>query len=144
LPLIRFPFDLKLLPLDGIYFFYEGGEIWGHGDSSGTNDNKPRIVRIGTHRDGNFKSRIAEHFLLDEHRKMNFTADMSAPHDRSIFRKNIGRALLSSGDDDYYLRILEIDFTSAKNRKERGWERNIEKEKQIENHITKLLREIFL
>jgi hypothetical protein len=88
LPLIRFPFDMKHLPLDGIYFFYEKGEIWGHGDSrTSNNNNKPRIVRIGTHKDGNFKSRIAEHFLLDENEKVNFTANTSAPHDPSIFRK---------------------------------------------------------
>jgi hypothetical protein len=39
-----------------IYFFYEDGEFWGHGG------NRLRIVRIGTHKDGNFRSRIKEHF----------------------------------------------------------------------------------
>jgi len=33
---------------------------------------KPRIVRIGTHKENNFQSRISEHFLLNES-KMNFT-----------------------------------------------------------------------
>src|SRR5215210_7327380 len=97
LPLTRYPFDIdKQLPDNGIYFFYEDGEIWGHSnveDVTNNNDNKPRIVRIGTHKDGNFKSRISEHFLLSES-KMNITSKISAPHDRSIFRKNIGRALI--------------------------------------------------
>ncbi len=62
---IKFPFKLEDLPENGIYFFYEDGEIWGHGGI------KPRIVRIGTHKDGNFRSRIKEHYLLDES-KMNF------------------------------------------------------------------------
>jgi hypothetical protein len=60
LPLIRFPFKLETLPENGIYFFYEDGEFWGHGGE------KLRIVRVGTHKDGNFRSRIMEHFLLDE------------------------------------------------------------------------------
>jgi hypothetical protein len=68
------------------------------------------VVRIGTHRDGNFRSRIGEHFLLNES-KMNFTAENPAPHERSIFRKNIGRALLNRAGDDY-LKTWEIDFTT--------------------------------
>ena len=79
LPLVKFPLKKEKLPENGIYFFYEDREIWGHeGD-------KPRIVRIGTNKEGNFRSRIKEHFLLDES-KMNFDATKPAPHDRSIFR----------------------------------------------------------
>ncbi len=71
LQLIRYPFDInKLLPNNGVYFFYEDGEVWGHGSADDdTNNNKPRIVRIGTHKDGNFKSRISEYFLLNESKK---------------------------------------------------------------------------
>jgi hypothetical protein len=72
LQLIRYPFDInKLLPNNGVYFFYEDGEVWGHGsaDDDTNNNNKPRIVRIGTHKDGNFKSRISEYFLLNESKK---------------------------------------------------------------------------
>ena len=105
-PLFSCPFDLKALPLNGIYFFYEKGEGCNH---EGT---RPRIVRVGTHRDGNFQSRIAEHFLLDE-RKMSFTQDQPAPHERSIFRKNIGRALLNRAGDPY-LSVWEMDFTHGK------------------------------
>ena len=41
LPPVRFPFDIKSLPSNGIYFFYEEGETTEHGSSR-----KPRIVRI--------------------------------------------------------------------------------------------------
>jgi len=93
--------QLEQLPENWIYFFYEDGEIWGHGGY------KQRIVRIGTHKDGNFISRIKEHFLFDES-KMNFDTTKPAPHERSIFRKNIGRALLNKEKDEY-LKIWEID-----------------------------------
>src|SRR5690349_2841228 len=85
LPLIRYPFRLEQLPLDGIYFFYEDGETTDHGDGP-----QPRIVRIGTHKDGNFRSRMSEHYLLTaEAKKMAFDLDHPAPHERSIFRKNL-------------------------------------------------------
>lgn len=132
-PIIRYPFDIDELPDNGIYFFYEDGEIWGHGRA------KPRIVRIGTHKDGNFKSRISEHFLLNES-KMNSSANTTAPHERSIFRKNLGRALLE-GDD--YLKVWEIDFTTTANKRKYAYLRNVEKEKKVESQITKLLRERF-
>jgi hypothetical protein len=31
LPLVRFPFDIKMLPSNGIYFFYEEDEMTDHG-----------------------------------------------------------------------------------------------------------------
>jgi hypothetical protein len=133
LPAVQYPFDSTTLPNNGIYFFYENGEFWGHGHTN------RRIVRIGTHKDGNFKSRMSEHFLLKES-KMNFTSDRPGPHDRSIFRKNLGRALLE-GDD--YLKIWDIDFTKTANRKKYSSLRNIAKEKELETEITKLIRECF-
>jgi len=135
LPLIKYPFKLETLPENGIYFFYEDGEFWGHGGK------KLRIVRVGTHRDGNFKSRIKEHFLLYR-AWMNFDRNKPKPSDRSIFRKNIGRALLNK-DKDEYLRIWEIDFILRKNREKHSMERDIEKEKRIEETITKILRKKF-
>lgn len=135
LPIIKFPFTIEQLPENGIYFFYENGEIWGHGG------NKPRIVRIGTSKDGNFRSRIKEHYLLDES-KMNFDKDKPKPSDRSIFRKHIGRALLNRHKDDY-LQIWNIDFMKKENRKSLGHKRNIDKEKRIESKITRILRERF-
>jgi len=135
LPLIRYPFSKESLPKNGIYFFYEDGQVWGHGGGL------PRIVRVGTHRDGNFPSRISEHFLLNES-KMNFGIDGAAPKDRSIFRKNIGRALLSRSHDGY-LPLWEIDFISRANRQQYGTMRNLEKEKDVEREITKILRSTF-
>jgi len=135
LPSIRYPFNLDELPENGIYFFYEQGEFWGHGGS------KPRIVRVGTSKDGNFRKRISEHYLFDES-KMNFDSTKPAPRERSIFRKNIGRALLNQRHDDY-LKIWEIDFTSHKSRIENTHLRDVEKEKKLESEITKLLREHF-
>src|SRR3990170_4759955 len=78
LPMIRYPIDTNVLPMNGIYFFYQEGEFWGHGS------NKLKIVRIGTHKDGNFRSRIKEHFLFDES-IMGFNGTRSKPSDRSIF-----------------------------------------------------------
>ena len=135
LPLVKFPFRLEQLPENGIYFFYEEGEIWGHGG------NMPRIVRIGTHKEGNFRSRIKEHYLLDES-KMDFDRNKPKPSDRSIFRKNIGRALLNRDSDDY-LQVWEIDFTTRGKRESLGYKRDIDKEKRIESKITRILRDHF-
>ena len=135
LPLIRFPFKLDQLPEKGIYFFYEDGEVWGHGGD------KPRIVRIGTHKNGNLRSRIKEHYLLDKS-WMNFNENKPKPSDRSIFRKNIGRALLNK-DMDGYLQIWNINFIRSRNKELFGSKRNIEKEKRVEEMITRIIREKF-
>ena len=133
--LFKYPFNLDSLPDNGIYFFYERGEMWGHGG------NKQRIVRIGTCKSGNFKSRISEHYLLDE-RKMNFDSKQVAPRERSIFRKNIGRALLNKTKSSY-LNIWEIDFTDRESREQKAHLRNVRLEKNLERQITKILRENF-
>jgi len=135
LPFIKFPFKVLQLPENGIYFFYEQGEIWGH------DGNKPRIVRIGTHKDGNFRNRIAEHYLLDES-KMKFDPTKPAPHERSIFRAHIGRAVLNQRKDNY-LEVWKKDFTSRESREKFGHLRDIEKEKDVESEITRILREKF-
>ncbi len=68
------------LPRDGIYFFYEGGELCPHGDVI-----RPRIIRVGTHREhGRFPSRIRQHF--------------GGNKNGSVFRKHLGGALLRSGN----------------------------------------------
>jgi len=135
LPMITHPFDLKKLPENGIYFFYEQGESWGHGGNS------PRIVRIGTHREGNFRSRIADHFLLSE-TKMRFDVTKSPPHDRSIFRKHIGRALLNR-DHDPYLAVWNIDLMTKEALKQHAHLRQIDRERQIEAEVTRILRQHF-
>ena len=135
LPSVAYPFNLSELPENGIYFFYEKGQTWGHGG------NQPRIVRIGTHRDGNFRSRIAEHFLLDA-AKMNFDATKSPPHDRSIFRKHLGRALLNR-DHSSYLTVWNIDFMKRENRERYAHLRDVEEERRVESEVTRLIREDF-
>jgi hypothetical protein len=138
LPIFKYPFDLKLLPNNGLYFFYEEGESSDHDNGI----NKPRIVRIGTHKENNFRSRISEHFLLNES-KMKFTKTNQKASDRSIFRKNIGRALLNKRRDLDYLKVWEFDFTSGINRANHSHLRNIQKERDVESQITELLRNRF-
>lgn len=136
LPIVKFPFNLEDLPQNGIYFFYEQGEAWGHGGDH------LRIVRIGSHTGrGNFRSRIAETYLLDETR-LDFNENSVKPADRSIFRKNIGRALLNRSSDDY-LQVWDIDFTARTNRESFGHLRDIEKEKRLEHDISRMLRQRF-
>lgn len=73
---------------------------------------------------------------------MNFGKDKPKPSDRSIFRKNIGRALLNRDKEDY-LQIWEIDFMTTENRESLGHKRDIGKEKRMESKITRILREKF-
>ena len=132
LPMIRYPFDIEKLPSNGIYFFYEERETWGHGAD------QPRIVRIGTSGRGNLRSRISEHFLLNE-KKMKFDYNESKPSDRSIFRKNIGRALLNR-ESDPYLEMWNKNFTRRRKRERFGHLRGIDKERGVEARVTALLR----
>jgi hypothetical protein len=137
LPLIRYPFDLDDLPECGVYFFYEDGEVWGHGGD------KLRIVRVGTHKGGSLRNRIAEHYLLGGYEcRMYFDENKPKPSDRSIFRKNIGMALLNR-DGDSYLKIWRKKFVERKIREQCRFMRDIEKEKKLEEEITKIIREKF-
>ena len=89
-PKLGFPFDTRAIPQNGIYVLFETGEL-AHGVD--------RIVRVGTHTGSNqLPSRLEQHFLR-EHK------------DRSIFRKNIGRAILNRAHDPF-LAQWEIDLTT--------------------------------
>lgn len=91
----KFPFSGDI-PKNGIYVLFESGEH-GHGGD--------RIVRVGTHTGNDqLKSRLNQHFTAEN-------------KDRSIFRKNIGRALLNK-ESDPFLEQWEWDLTSreSKNR----------------------------
>lgn len=132
---VRWPFSAEQLPRNGIYFFFEAGEMWGHGGSH------PRIVRVGTHREGNFRSRMADHYLTAK-RRMVLSTDRPAPKDRSIFRKNIGRAFLHRARDPYE-ELWNIDFTTRAKREAHGHRRDAEKEEEIETKVTDTLREKF-
>jgi hypothetical protein len=86
----HFPFDIDQIPKNGVYIIFEKGERYRQYD---------RIVRVGTHTGNNqLLSRLYQHFV-----KQN--------KNRSIFRKNIGRALLNKNNHPY-LEIWDLDSTS--------------------------------
>ena len=88
----RFPFDVDKIPSNGIYILFEVGEQ-AHGID--------RIVRIGTHTGNNqLRSRLQQHVVKEN-------------KDRSIFRKNIGRALLNRTKDPF-MEQWEWDLTTRK------------------------------
>jgi len=118
---INFPFNDKDIPENGIYVLFEKGEE-AHGTS--------RIVRIGTHTGNNqLASRLKQHFLNEN-------------KDRSIFRKNIGRALLSKNKDSFFEK-WEIDLTTSKARKEFSENIDFEKLKQIEKEVSDYIQKNF-
>jgi hypothetical protein len=115
------PFDVRTLPLNGIYVLFERGEEC-HGG--------PRIVRVGTHTgDGQLRSRLLQHFVKEN-------------KDRSIFRKNIGRALLNRAGDPY-LAEWQHDRTSRAGRARYGEEPDSVKRQAIEAEVSAYMRERF-
>lgn len=89
-----FPFDNAQIPENGIYILFERGEP-GHGMN--------RIVRIGTHTGKNqLRSRLKQHFMTEN-------------KDRSIFRKNIGRAILNRDKDPFFSQ-WDVDLTTKASR----------------------------
>ena len=118
---ISFPFNEKDIPLNGIYILFEKGEFGHEGD---------RIVRVGTHTGENqLRSRLKQHFINEN-------------KDRSIFRKNIGRALLSKQKDPY-LKIWELDLTTREAKDKFKDLINVEKQSQIEKQVTKYIQDNF-
>jgi hypothetical protein len=120
LPVFRFPFDVSQIPLNGIYVLFEQGEI-----AHGTN----RIVRVGSHTGSNqLPSRLRQHFLIEN-------------KDRSIFRKNIGRALLNR-DHDPFLPLWELDRTSRRMRDQHGGI-DLDRQGAIEKAVSDYIRDRF-
>ena len=77
LPLYRYPVKRRDLPSNGIYFFYEEGEVIEMGSRV-----IKRIVRVGTHREqGRFPDRILDHFYGNKN--------------SSVFRRHLGAAILA-------------------------------------------------
>lgn len=112
-----FPFDEHRIPRNGIYALFEKGET-GHGTD--------RIVRIGTHTgDNQLRSRLKQHFLKEN-------------KDRSIFRKNIGRALLY-GEGDPFLEQWNLDLTTRKAKNKYSstidWDKQNATEKRVSQYI---------
>ncbi|MFN8443181.1 MAG: hypothetical protein U0175_20570 [Caldilineaceae bacterium] len=117
----HFPFDRTQIPHDGIYILFEVGET-----AHGTN----RIVRVGTHTgSGQLRSRLEQHFVHEN-------------KDRSIFRKNIGRAILSRNHDPF-LAQWEIDLTTTTAKQRHGASVDTGKQKQIEQQVSQYIRNHF-
>ena len=116
-----FPFDKQEIPENGVYILFEKGEL-----AHSTN----RIVRIGTHTGINqLRSRLNQHFIKEN-------------KDRSIFRKNIGRALLNKHNDSF-IEYWEIDLTTRKAKEKYSGLIDLEKQKEIERKVTKYIQENF-
>lgn len=119
---MSFPFDERKIPRNGIYILFEKDEI--------AHEDMDRIVRIGTHTGKNqLRSRLKQHFINES-------------KDRSIFRKNIGRALLNK-DQDPFLEQWEIDLTSRKAKDEYSGLIDFEKQKEIEKRVSKYIQTNF-
>jgi hypothetical protein len=115
-----FPFDTSLIPRNGLYFLFEKGEE-GH--------ESRRIVRAGTHTgEGQLPSRLCQHFLLEN-------------KDRSIFRKNIGRALLNR-DHDPFLSLWDLDLTSRSNKSQCSG-LDVDRQRAVEHSVSKYIRDHF-
>ena len=100
---------------------FEVGET-GHGGD--------RIVRIGTHTgEGQLRSRIKQHFVTPN-------------KDRSIFRKNIGRALLNRAQDPF-LSHWEFDLTTRKAKRELGPLIDLRKQDEVEGQVSSYIQERF-
>lgn len=116
-----FPFNKQEIPKNGIYILFEKGEF-GHSSN--------RIVRIGTHTgDNQLRSRLNQHFVNEN-------------KDRSIFRKNIGRALLYH-DNDPFLKQWDLDLTTRKAKELHSDSVDFVKQKETEKRVTKYIQDNF-
>lgn len=121
MPTYQFPFDSSEIPRNGIYVLFEEGE-----SAHGVN----RIVRVGTHTgDAQLRSRLRQHFVAEN-------------KDRSIFRKNIGRALLSKVQDPF-LAQWEIDLTTRAAKTQYADSINFDKLKCVEREVTSYIKNAF-
>jgi len=114
----HFPFDESAIPQDGIYVLFQKSEI-GHGAE--------RIVRIGTHTGTNqLPSRLKQHFLNEN-------------KDRSIFRKNIGRAILRKMKDPF-LKQWEIDLTAREARDKYLLKIDLDRQRKMESRVSQYIQ----
>lgn len=116
-----FPFHSEDIPENGIYILFEKNEK-GHGED--------RIVRIGTHTGLNqLRSRLFQHFMNEN-------------KDRSIFRKNIGRAILNKRKDPF-LNQWELDLTTRKAKEKYSNNIDFEKQRKIEKEVSRYIQDNF-
>lgn len=118
LPRHSFPFDKNKISNNGIYILFEKGE---------TVNQFERIVRIGSH-DGNNQlvKRLGDHFLSDKQRN-------------SIFRKHVGRCLLTKNNDSY-INSWNLPFKKKVDKAKNELLVNLEYEKRYEEEITTYIR----
>lgn len=117
----HFPFNEAEIPVNGIYVLFQKNE---------TGHDADRIVRVGTHTgEGRLRERLAEHFLIEN-------------KDRSIFRKNIGRALLNMRKDSF-LEYWNLDLTSRKAKDRFASDVDHDYQKKIEKEVSKFIRKNF-
>lgn len=116
-----FPFNEKEIPKNGIYILFEKGEKF---------NGLKRIVRVGTHTgDNQLQSRLKQHFAKEN-------------KDRSIFRKNIGRALLNAQNDNF-LEQWELDLTTKANKEKYSTQIDFEKQQSIEKKVSEYIHNNF-
>lgn len=117
----EFPFNSSKIPNNGIYILFEVGEI-AH--------NVDRVVRIGSHTGLNqLRSRLKQHFINEN-------------KDRSIFRKNIGRALLARVQDSF-LEQWNLDLTTRKAKEKYSNVVNFDKQRTVEKQVTEYIQNHF-
>jgi Fe-S cluster biosynthesis and repair protein YggX len=117
----HFPFDKNELPKNGIYIIFEKGE---------TAHKNNRIVNVGTHGGENkLISRLNEHFIIEN-------------KDRSILRKNIGKAILNKKDKKF-LEQWNWDLTSRINKDKYLPCLDMKKQKEIETEVTQYIQKNF-
>lgn len=115
----HFRFDEKKLPNNGVYILFEKFER-AHGQD--------RIVRIGTHTGGaKLVSRLKEHFLVEN-------------KDRSIFRKNIGRAILNTRKDPFLMH-WNLDLTERNTKEKFAHLIDFHYQKSVEKEVTEYIQD---
>lgn len=113
-----FPFEVSKIPRNGIYILFEEGE---------RAHNVDRIVRVGTHTgDSQLRSRLQQHFIKEN-------------KDRSIFRKNIGRAILNRAGDPF-LEQWNWDLTTRKAKDTYSHLVDRHKQEEVEKQVTKYIQ----
>lgn len=117
----NFPFDQTKISKNGIYILFEKGEEF---------NGLKRIVRVGTHTgDNQLLSRLKQHFVKEN-------------KERSIFRKNIGRALLNA-DNDKFLYQCELKLTTKANKEIDLPEIDFKKQQSVEKRVTEYIQSNF-
>ena len=112
---------LDEVPMNGIYLLFEKSE-----QEKGTD----RVVRVGTHTGTDLlPARLNQHYEIEN-------------KDRSIFRTNLGRALLNDRNDPY-LEVWSRNNTTRKVRAINLPYRIIEKEMILEKEISNIIQQNF-